>query len=193
MTIPHNFQPTVSPHATTYQRMGNPQTDALLQKLNLPHIHTIPYTPQPQQSPYTSHSNTTTTTNNNNTVLIPSQTLTTNNITKKPMEDENEIDLDDNDDNDDNLVMKNQSLTTTTPILHPVDDENEINLEDNDDEEEEEKNLVIQTNIPSKRVDIQKEISTPPTTIDENEIDLENEEEEMIMNQAKKIRMDKNE
>ena len=217
--IPHNFQPTVSPHATTYQRMGNPQTDALLQKLNLPHIHTIPYTtplPPPLQHTSSQPNNNNNNNNYNNNVLIPSQTLTTNNATK-PIQDENEIDLEE----DVDLTMTNQSSMTITPTLHPVDDENEIDLEDDIDVEEDlakrqnsiqdcvndeneidledddddpimSSNFETESTIPTKRTDIQNEISTQ--TQDQNEIDLDhNEEESNSMNRAKKLRMDKNE
>ena len=89
LSIPNNFVQTVPPHDGTqklpnplpppYPRMGNPQTDALLQMLEIPHALTIP------SVPWTENSHVSVTVADDNEI----------DLDELEEADENEIDIDD--------------------------------------------------------------------------------------------------
>ena len=123
--IPDNFCITVPPHGSPGSdfapnrgaMVGNPQTDELLDLLELEHIVTVPYT--------------------------QSSTLQSRSPTPPPhpvmqlMSDENEINLDD----DEHGELEKQAADNQEVVAEPKADDNEIDLDEEDEEDEDDEDI----------------------------------------------------
>ena len=128
MEIPNDFMPTVQPYSPgesvrpPLPRMGNPQTDRLLQKLELQHIVTIP-------SVYYSVVD--------DVVVVDENEIDIDDEEDDVERDENEIDLDS--DVDDEEVERDENEIDLDDMEDDDDDapdENEINLDNVEEDEE---------------------------------------------------------
>jgi lariat debranching enzyme len=132
-TIPENFVPTIAQkysegqHSPTLPpplpRMGNPQTDQLLNLLQLEHIPnlTIPYIEQHHQQSFLSSPS----------ASIPQPAAAAAAVFVNPMmdEDENEIDLGD-DDTDDIPVVSSHAAVGDEPYDRPISGNDEDHVTD---------------------------------------------------------------
>jgi hypothetical protein len=133
LTIPNNFYPTVpfyshpmfrGGRSTPLARMGNPQTDRLLDLLQLDHILTIPYS------------------RNQSEAIIPFHLRESATIAVEQQPDDNEIDIDiDGDEherNDETEIDVDGGLDDTKKDKEEAD-ENEIDIDGSEHENEEER------------------------------------------------------